>query len=929
MGKKITEYTNTRNTFDDGDLFDVSAFLNPGYESQKTTYAIFKANLASAGFLSSGDNVSELTNDAGYLTSFTEVDPVFTASPANNVIDSGGGTLFLADDGTYKSAGTNFATNDLDLTADRLHTTTIYSANLRSTTNNKPLILSKDSNTQGDFISLDFQLKPNGSTYEPMAQIVGGIDPTAPIAQREGYLAFHTANGFGSFTEKMRIDNGGNVTIGSPTLGANKFAVAGDTRIEGGLTGVSPVNNMIDYESSVSTAASFQATYVSGHPLRAAGATQIKAGGNLGVIYGLNNSSTTNYYGIVGDGSFNGLYMRGNTTIFESSSGTRRAGWKGGNNTLQIGDWQNITGTAKLYIHNTDSANLAHIFLEGTGGVNPTTPANGDFWYNGTNLNFYDGTTTHDLLAGGADGNGIYGGNGGNGGDGTIPTTTTATLTDTFTISETGGSVIFGGGLTGNLQTTINKDGLFLNGSGGSGRINITDSNGQSFIEGSLRVGSTSVADAGIELQVDGQTRIASTGVSNTLRLEHNTAQQNALLFKLGSKFYGARFDTNNSLYFDGNVAAGTNQLLTLGNNNNVGIGMTLNTLPSAKLHVNGDTQIDGDLTVNQLTATSVFDRTATGTYLDFTQGGFTYASVESEATGGYLKVNTNAGADRAVFGKASGSYINNNLRVGDTNSSTGSKYEAYWAGSGAFFKGFRGAFNVLELGNFSTGGAIQMYDATGVRFMYLVGNGSRMTNSLRIGTDAPITAGKMLQVDGDTQIDGDLTVDTDTLFVDASLNRVGINKTTLVANLDIVSNGTGVSTQVLRLEDSGNNDVLQVRGNGKTIIGNGLGDGAIQVSSTGGGAAFSGGGAATAVIHTKGSVSGVGIHQEQGTMCIGSSTPSTSTQLDLGASSATKSHINFRSGVAPTTPNDGDMWFDGTNLNIRISGVTRTINVT
>jgi hypothetical protein len=67
--EKISEYINTRNTLADGDLFDVSAFLNPGFESQKVTYAIFKANLASAGFLSSGDNISLLNNDAGFVTS--------------------------------------------------------------------------------------------------------------------------------------------------------------------------------------------------------------------------------------------------------------------------------------------------------------------------------------------------------------------------------------------------------------------------------------------------------------------------------------------------------------------------------------------------------------------------------------------------------------------------------------------------------------------------------------------------------------------------------------------------------------------------------------------------------------------------------------------------------------------------------------------
>ncbi len=39
-----------------------------------------------ATYLQSGDNVSELVNDAGYLTSFTETDPIFQASEASNFV---------------------------------------------------------------------------------------------------------------------------------------------------------------------------------------------------------------------------------------------------------------------------------------------------------------------------------------------------------------------------------------------------------------------------------------------------------------------------------------------------------------------------------------------------------------------------------------------------------------------------------------------------------------------------------------------------------------------------------------------------------------------------------------------------------------------------------------------------------------------------
>jgi hypothetical protein len=50
--------------------------------------------------------------------------------------------------------------------------------------------------------------------------------------------------------------------------------------------------------------------------------------------------------------------------------------------------------------------------------------------------------------------------------------------------------------------------------------------------------------------------------------------------------------------------------------------------------------------------------------------------------------------------------------------------------------------------------------------------------------------------------------------------------------------------------------------------------------------------------------------------------------QVDIESSSTTRSSLRIRSGVAPTTPNDGDIWYDGTNLKMRIAGVTKTFNL-
>lgn len=53
-----------------------------------------------------------------------------------------------------------------------------------------------------------------------------------------------------------------------------------------------------------------------------------------------------------------------------------------------------------------------------------------------------------------------------------------------------------------------------------------------------------------------------------------------------------------------------------------------------------------------------------------------------------------------------------------------------------------------------------------------------------------------------------------------------------------------------------------------------------------------------------------------------------TTAELSLGAGTTAQAQINLASSTAPTTPNDGDIWFDGTALKIRIGGVTKTFTV-
>jgi hypothetical protein len=50
--------------------------------------------------------------------------------------------------------------------------------------------------------------------------------------------------------------------------------------------------------------------------------------------------------------------------------------------------------------------------------------------------------------------------------------------------------------------------------------------------------------------------------------------------------------------------------------------------------------------------------------------------------------------------------------------------------------------------------------------------------------------------------------------------------------------------------------------------------------------------------------------------------------KLSMGAGTTSNAQINLASSTAPTSPNNGDIWFDGTDLKMRIGGVTKTFTL-
>jgi hypothetical protein len=60
----------------------------------------------------------------------------------------------------------------------------------------------------------------------------------------------------------------------------------------------------------------------------------------------------------------------------------------------------------------------------------------------------------------------------------------------------------------------------------------------------------------------------------------------------------------------------------------------------------------------------------------------------------------------------------------------------------------------------------------------------------------------------------------------------------------------------------------------------------------------------------------------------VGIGTASPTAALDLPASTTARASLRIQTGAAPTAPNNGDIWFNGTNIFMRVGGVTKTFTL-
>lgn len=96
-----------------------------------------------------------------------------------------------------------------------------------------------------------------------------------------------------------------------------------------------------------------------------------------------------------GSSQTNGATISGTTITFGPADATNPGMVSTGAQTLA--GTKTFTGQATFPAATTGAASL---LITSSATVNPTSPTSGQLWWNGTNLNFYNGTTTKDLLIG-------------------------------------------------------------------------------------------------------------------------------------------------------------------------------------------------------------------------------------------------------------------------------------------------------------------------------------------------------------------------------------------------------------------------------------------------------------------------------------------------------------------------------------------------
>jgi hypothetical protein len=502
---------------------------------------------------------------------------------------------------------------------------------------------------------------------------------------------------------------------------------------------------------------------------------------------------------------------------------------------------------------------------------------------------------------------------------------------------STSGSTFFGSpsgyiwqnGSSSAIMSLFNSGNLVIQNGGthidGGQRLQVT---GTSYFSDSVGIGSTTLTGYGLRINKDITGATSAFGVSVGGQILSDV-QSTAALYATNAVTQNATFTlTNLTHYRAAQGALGASSTVT----NQHGFFAA-----SSLTGATNDYGFYGDLAA----ATNVWNLYMNGTANNYMAGSLGIGI--NSLTGYNLRVNktitgSTFGFNVSVGGAAQSDVTNNASYIHAISSTQAATFtlpqiRLFSAEQGTFGAGstvtdqigfFAQSSLIGATNNFGFYGLIAA--GTGRWNLYMGGTALNYLNgNLLIGSTTD--SGEKLQVTGTakitgaTSIGGAVSVTGGNLTViknSGSPSIIGVTDGTNTTSTEAYFNATAGTTQGFVLSWGQTKSTYKILGAGDVALykSNTAGDVAIFNDGTSGNIKFAAGGSSTEQMRLT----------TAGNLCIGVN--SGGDFLNIAAATTAKAQINLAAGTAPTSPNNGDIWFDGTDLKIRIGGVTKTFTL-